>query len=163
MTSDPRIRAVADPSVTRLFDLVVDLKPPLDFGKIRQGRRIFFEAAGGSFFGERLRGKIISGGDWALFDANGDLSLDVRLTLCTDDDAFINMGYRGLWITPPELRSEIRNPNLRHRIDPQRYYFRTTPFFEVATPNYDWLNDIVCVGTGYAIKGGVAYRIFQID
>ena len=43
-------------------------------------------------------------------------------------------------------------------MDPARYYFRTNPLFEIGAKQYAWLNDIVCVGTGYLVQGGVGYR-----
>jgi len=27
---------------------------------------------------------------------------------------------------------------------------------------YAWLNDIVCVGIGYLVEGGIAYKIFKL-
>src|SRR5207244_1759752 len=81
------------------------------------GRRILFGAAGGTFEGPRLRGEVMpGGGDWALFRADGAMSLDVRLTLRTHDDALVHMTYGGRWITPPELRAEMADPAQRCRL-----------------------------------------------
>lgn len=163
MTADPRIRQVGAIETEPLFDMAVDLDTPFDFGGTRQGRRILFQATGGTFSGERLRGTVLpGGGDWALFDAKGDLSLDVRLTLRTSDDALVNMTYRGLWITPPERRDEMVDAERRHHMDPSAYYFRTTPRFETGSRDYVWLNEVVSVASGYAIEGGVAYRVYRV-
>jgi len=130
MSADPRIKPVAAITTAPLFDIVVDLNPKLNIGDGPLGRRILFGAAGGTFEGLRLRGEVVpGGGDWALFRADGAMSLDVRLTLRTHDGALVHMTYGGRWITPPELRVEMADPAKRYQVDPSRYYFRTNPLF----------------------------------
>jgi hypothetical protein len=163
MALDPRVKPVGEITTAHLFDLVFDLNPRLNIGDGGFGRRILFGAAGGSFEGERLRGEVLpGGGDWALFRADGAMTLDVRVTLRTHDDALVHMTYGGRWITPPELRADMADPIKRHQVDPARYYFRTNPLFETGAKQYAWLNDIVCVGSGYLIDGGIAYKVFQV-
>lgn len=167
MTRDLPATNVADSlepvATTHLFDMVVDLQPRLDIGRGPFGRRVLFGSAGGSFTGPRLRGEVLAGGgDWALLRPDGGLILDVRLTLRTDDGAVVHMTYGGRWVVPPEVRAELADPDRRHRVDPARYYFRTNPLFETGAERYAWLNDIVCVGSGYLVEGGVAYRVAQV-
>ncbi|MEU4742691.1 DUF3237 domain-containing protein [Actinosynnema sp. NPDC023658] len=146
-----------------LFDLVVDLHPRLDIGDGPFGRRILFGASGGSFEGPELRGGLeAGGGDWALFRPDGAMALDVRLTLRTHDDALIHMTYGGRWVVPPALRADLAHPVKRHQVDPTRYYFRTTPLFETGAERYAWLNDIVCVGSGYVVEAGIAYKVWRV-
>ena len=84
-----------------LADHRIDLNPKLTIGDGPLGRRILFGAAGGTFEGPRLRDEVVpGGGDWALFRADGAMSLDVRLTLRTHDDALVHMTYGGRRITP---------------------------------------------------------------
>ena len=161
--TDPRTKAVAEIKAVHLFDIVIDLKPGLNIGDGPFGRRVLFGSAGGSFEGPKLRGDVLEGGgDWALFRPDGTMALDVRLTLRTDDDALVHMSYGGRRVTPPELRAEISDPVRRYQVDPSRYYFRTNPLFETGSPSYAWLNDIVCVVSGYLVEGGVAYKVSQI-
>lgn len=163
MTADPRFKALGEIRTEHLFDLVVDLNPRLDIGGGPLGRRVLFGSAGGSFDGPRLRGEVLAGGgDWALFRPDGGMALDVRLTLRTHDDALIQLTYGGRWIIPPELRGDLADPGKRAGIDPARYYFRTNPLFETGATDYAWLNDIVCVGSGYLVEGGIAYQVSQV-
>jgi hypothetical protein len=160
---DPRVRALDEVQTTLLFDIVIDLQPGLDFGRGPLGRRVLFGAAGGRFDGPELRGEVLSGGgDWTLFRPDGTMALDVRLGLRTHDGALVCMTYGGRWTTPPELRSAMADATRRHTIDPQRYCFRTNPLFETGDTRYAWLNDIVCVGKGYFVEGGIAYRVCQV-
>ncbi|MEV5572586.1 DUF3237 domain-containing protein [Spirillospora sp. NPDC052269] len=147
-----------------LFDIVVDLEPRRDFGEAGPiGRRVLFGSAGGAFEGPMLRGEVLpGGGDWALFRPDGTMLLDVRLTLRTDDGALLHMTYGGRYTTPPELRAAMADTVGRHLVDPSRYYFRTNPLFETGAERYAWLNDVVCVGSGYLIEGGIAYRVSQV-
>jgi hypothetical protein len=163
MTTDARVKSIGEIRTAHLFDLVVDLNPRLDLGGGPLGRRILFGASGGSFDGSRLRGEVLAGGgDWALFRPDGAMTLDVRLTLRTHDGALVHMTYGGRWITPPELRADLADPVRRHEVDPARYYFRTNPLFETGADRYAWLNDIVCVGSGYLVEGGIAYKVAEV-
>ncbi|MFE3518279.1 DUF3237 domain-containing protein [Streptomyces sp. NPDC059166] len=163
MAADLRTKAVDEIRMTHLFDMVADLDPRLDFGAGPLGRRVLFGAAGGTFDGPRLRGTVVpGGGDWALFRPDGVMALDVRLTLRTDDGELLYMTYGGRWVIPPELKADMTDPVKRHRIGPAHYYFRTNPLFETGSERYAWLNDIVCVGSGYLVDGGIAYSISQV-
>ena len=163
MTLDQRFKIVNEIATAHLFDMLVDLNPKLDFGQGPSGQRVLFGSAGGHFEGPTLRGEVLpGGGDWTLFRPNGVMALDVRLTLRTHDDALVHMTYGGRWVTPPELRREMADPVKRYQIDHARYYFRTNPLFETGAERYAWLNDIVCVGSGYLIPGGIAYRVSRV-
>ncbi|MEU4342197.1 DUF3237 domain-containing protein [Nocardia sp. NPDC023852] len=161
MTTDARIKTVETIRTAALFDIVVDLSPQLNFGdRGPLGRRVLFGAAGGSFEGPRLRGDVVAGGgDWALFRPDGTMMLDVRVTLRTDDDELVHMTYQGRCVIPPQIQSRMADPTTRHQIDPAQYYFRTNPLFETGSTRYAWLNDVVAIGTGYMVDGGVAYHV----
>lgn len=162
-TTDSRLRRVAEVRTAHLLDIAVDLSPRVDFGRGPLGQRVLFGSAGGCFVGAKLRGEVLpGGGDWALFRPDGSMMLDVRLTLRTHDDVLVHMTYGGRWIIPPELRPDLADPLRRHQIDPARYYFRTNPLFETGHERYAWLNDIVCIGSGYMIEGGIAYAVFEV-
>jgi hypothetical protein len=163
MAFDARVKAVGDIRTATLFEMIVDLDPRLDFGAGPLGQRVLFGSAGGKFEGSKLRGEVLrGGGDWTLFRPNGVMTLDVRLTLKTADGALVYMTYGGRWVTPAELRVEMADSATRYKIDPSRYYFRTNPLFETGASHYAWLNDIVCIGYGYLVEGGIAYKVFQV-
>ena len=163
MASDPRIKLLPEIKTDHLFDIVINLAPKLDFGAGPLGRRILFGSAGGTFSGPQLRGEVMpGGGDWTLFRPDGTMTLDVRLTLQTHDDALIYMTYGGRWTTPIALRQQMADVTVRHQIDPALYYFRTNPVFETGAKQYAWLNDVVCVGQGYLVEGGIAYQVARV-
>ncbi|GAA1027747.1 MULTISPECIES: DUF3237 domain-containing protein [Amycolatopsis] len=140
MNLDARVRDVGEIATRYLFDLVVDLSPRVEFGD----GRVFFASAGGTFHGPRLHGEVLpGGGDWAVFRPDGTMTLDVRLALRTHDGALLHLTYRG-------------------RRTSSGTYFRTNPLFETGAEQYAWLNDVVGVGSGYLVDGGVAYRIAEV-
>mgnify|MGYP002629670381 CR=1 FL=1 len=123
-----------------LMELALDVSSQLDTGHTR-----IAPVTGGTFGGPRLRGTVHNGGaDW-ITQVAGHSSLDVRITLETDDGALIYMTYKGVI-----ARGDSGT------------YWRVTPVFNTASEKYDWLNHIVCVGKNKQIEGKVAYDIFQI-
>ena len=68
-----------------------------EIGSTRHGKLSIFPVTGGSFDGERLRGKVLAGGgDWVTAQPDGTFELDLRVTLETDDGALIHMTFTGV-------------------------------------------------------------------
>ncbi len=79
------------------FTIFGSLKPPVEVGAGPFGTRRFFEVTGGKVEGERLKGKVLTGGgDWLLVGSDGFGRLDVRAQMITDDGASIYAYYTGL-------------------------------------------------------------------
>jgi hypothetical protein len=61
------------------------------------GTRVTFPITGGSFEGDKLRGKVLPGGDdWTVKRSDGVVELDLRITLEADDGALIHMTFKGI-------------------------------------------------------------------
>jgi hypothetical protein len=115
-----------------------------DIGSTPQGTLTIFPVTGGSFEGDRLRGKVLAGGgDWVTADGNGTFALDLRVTLETDDGALIHMTFTG-----------VR--------DDANHYFRTVPRFETTAPKYAFLNRLLAVGIGEIRPDGPVHLIEEI-
>ena len=114
---------------------------------MRRGKRITFPIIGGTFEGDRLRGKVLSGGDdRGIVRSDGVIELDLRVTLQTDDGALVHMTFDGL----------------RDDAAPEGPYFRTLPRFETADPNYAFLNRLLAVGVGEIRSDGPVHLIEEI-
>jgi hypothetical protein len=130
-----------------LFTLRLTTGPTQDIGATPHGARVTFPITGGTFEGERLRGKVLPGGDdWALKRADGVTELDLRVTLETDDGALVHMTFEG-----------IRDDGA-----PGAPYFRTLPRFEAAGEKYAFLNKLLAVGSGVIGPGGPVHVIEEI-
>jgi hypothetical protein len=118
-----------------------------EIGSVPHGTRVTFPITGGSFEGERLRGKVLpGGGDWVIKRADGALELDLRITLEVDDGALVHMTFEG-----------IRDDGA-----PGAPYFRTLPRFETADARYSFLNRLLAVGTGEISADGPVHMIEEI-
>lgn len=143
-----------------LFVMRLDVRKLLIIGATPGGYRRIGIVPGGSFNGERLSGEVLEGGsDWQSVRSDGATTLDVRLTLKTNDDALVCMTYRGLRHGPPEIMERIENGEV---VDPTRYYFRINPLFETSAAKYDWINRIVAIGIGHRRVDGPIYSIFEV-
>ena len=143
-----------------LFIFQIEVKPPSIVGATPGHDRRIGEIAGGRFEGERLSGKILSGGsDWQSLRADGATSLNVRLVMETHDGALIAMTYLGVRHGPKEVLDRIARGE---SVNPSEYYMRATPYYETASPNYGWLNRVVSVAYGHRVAGGAIYQVFEI-
>jgi hypothetical protein len=127
-----------------LMVLRLETSATQDIGSTPQGALTIFPVTGGSFEGERLRGKVLAGGgDWVTAHSNGTLTVDLRVTLETDDKGLIHMMFTG-----------VR--------DDANHYFRTVPRFETAAPKYAFLNRLLAVGIGEIRPEGPVHIIEEI-
>jgi len=118
------------------------------------------EITGGTFEGERLRGKILSGGgDWQTVRRDGSWVLDVRFVMETDDGHLIGMTYKGIRHGPQAVLDRISKGE---SVSPADYYFRVAPFLETASDKYGWLNNVVAVATGHGLASGPIYQVFEV-
>jgi hypothetical protein len=127
--------------------LRLDTAPTQAIGPGPLGTRVTFPIVGGSFEGDRLRGKVLPGGDdWTVKRLDGVIELDLRVTLETDDGALIHMTFEG-----------IRDDGA-----PGAPYFRTLPRFETAAAKYSFLNRLLAVGTGEIRPDGPVHVIEEL-
>ena len=130
-----------------LMTLRLNTAPTQNLGEGPRGTRLIFPITGGTFEGERMRGKVLPGGDdWAIRRSDGVLELDLRVTLETHDGALVYMTFEGL----------------RDDGAPGAPYFRTSSRFETAHPSYAFLNRLLVVGRGEIREGAPVHVIEEI-
>ena len=144
-----------------LFTIRITLHAPYELGATPFGQRRVIPVSGGEFEGARLRGVVLphAGSDWLLERGDGAFQQDARFALQTDDGAVILMTYRGVRHASPEVSARLARGEA---VDPSEYYLRTAPFFETAAARYAWINQILAVGVGRRVPGGVAYDVFEV-
>ena len=130
-----------------LMSLRLSTGPTQDIGAGPHGSRITVPITGGSFEGDRLRGKVLpSGDDWTVKRSDGVTELELRITLETDDGALIHMTFEGI----------------RDEGAPGGPYLRTVPRFETAEARYSFLNRLLAVGRGEMRADGPVHVIEEI-
>jgi len=144
-----------------IFTIKLSVPSIIDLGQTPMGGRKIAQVSGGEFKGDRIKGTAVQapGGDWLLMRPDQVLTLDVRLTLLTDDGEYIYMSYRGLRHGPKEVMDKL---NKGEAVDPALYYFRMTPIFETSSTKYAWLNRIIGVGTGRRERTGPIYDVYEV-
>jgi hypothetical protein len=137
------------------------LKPSQPVGRGPYGTRQIAEVTGGRFEGPRLKGEVLTcGGDWILIDDSGIGHLDVRATFKTHDDAYIYAQYTGVLEFNDKVTAAFTAGT---GTDYGDTYFMTQPRFETGDERYAWMNQLVTVGEGRLIPGGVEYRLYACE
>jgi len=140
--------------------LTAVLDTPHKLGATPAGERKVVPVLGGRIEGERLRGRVLTGGsDWAVTNAAGILELDVRLVIETHDGALINCQYRGVRHGPEDVMARLA---AGENVDYREMYFRIAPRFDTADPRYAWLNGMLTVGIGERLAKGPRYHVHEI-
>jgi len=141
------------------FTISALLKQPLPIGPGPIGTRMYYEIIGGDLRGDRLRGKLLGGGEWALIGPDGFLRVDVRAQVETEDGALLYLQYVGLLGMNDAVQNAVATGTATGFGD---QYFFTNPRFETGDPRYAWLNTTFFVGEGHMIEGlGVEYRVWR--
>jgi len=135
------------------------LKQPVDVGAGPFGTRQIFEVTGGEFHGERLNGRLLTGGgDWLLIDQRGVGHLDVRGTFETDDGAAVYVQYYGVLVLNEKVGTALATGG---ETDFGDTHFMVQPRFETGDERYAWLNDVVAVAEGRVAPSAVEYCVFE--
>jgi hypothetical protein len=151
---------MADLVTEFLFEVSVTMEPPQVVGPTPNGDRRVRLITGGHFAGPKLQGEVLpGGGDWLLLRPDGARTLDVRLTLRTDEGHLIYVVSRGILNISPENYQQLAGGG---EVDPGQYYFRTTPLFETAAEKLDWLNRVVAVSRGRMTAKTVVQTVYAI-
>lgn len=139
--------------------LDVDFAGTVPIGAVPGGRRGIAPVRGGRFAGERLSGSVRPGADWFIARANGDLAIDVRLTLDTDDGATLYLAYAGTMRGRGDAMARFRKGEALAAED---YALQIVARFEGGGEKYGWLTDALVVGIGAHTAGGPVYTLFEV-
>lgn len=98
----------------------------------------------GDLEGERLAASVhgMASGDWAILDARGVVTLDVRLVLKTDDGALIFAAYRGRAVVGGAVFA--------------------APTYDTGDRRYLWLNTVQAVAKGTLDGDELTYQTFEV-
>ena len=145
-----------------LLEFSTGFKDPVSVGGGPLGERIIADLTGGSFEGPKLKGKVrASGADWALVSPEGNLRLDVRVVLETDDGAVIYMPYRGRMVINEAIGKILTEGE--GATDYGDNYWVTQVQFETGDERYAWLNNVMAVGEGKLAPNVASYRVFAVQ
>lgn len=152
--------ASSEPQLEWIGTFDAQLGEPITVGETAHGTRMIVEVVGGTLVGPNLRATLLPpSADWLLVRRDDVGELDVRVTLQTEDGALLYMTYRGYLTRVFEL---LPRWAAGEAIPRDEHYFVATPYFETGAEQYDWLQQMVTVGIGSLVSGGVSYEIYAI-
>lgn len=148
-----------EPQWELLCEVSLETALPQAIGETPHGNRQIVPVTGGVFAGPHLQGKVLAGGDWILARPDGVRELDARMTWQTEDGALLYVTYRG-------YRARVSEGLPRwlagEHSAPEAYYHLITLHFETSAAEYAWLEQIIVIGRGSLMQGGVGYHVFAV-
>lgn len=146
--------------LVHLFTMKARVDAPIEVGKVVAGTRRIYNAVGGEFEGERLRGKVLPGGGEWFLQGDGSLGqVDVRLLLETDTGVPVYMRYSGLMDFNDKVLAALSEGRPSEFGD---NHFLTHVRFETGDPSLDWLSNTIAVGEGRVHPDCVEYAIYEV-
>lgn len=123
-----------------IFNILIDVDKPIVVGQDEiVGRRQLIPIHSGKVTGNDFNGKVLPGGvDSQIIRPDGKCELSARYAIVLDDGATIYIENNGIRTVPQEYVEAVKKGEF---VDPNVYYFRTIPTFEVYDPKYKWLTE----------------------
>jgi hypothetical protein len=145
---------------TFLFQLEMRITGVEVIGITPRGPRVISYVKG-EFEGPELKGTVDNGADYILLRP-GDMvaELDARLTLRSERDEFIYVGYTGFTDIPEEAREGAAAGIL----PPGKFKPRVAVRIETSAPRLAKWNRIQAIGIGQAdtVAGTVSYKVYGL-
>jgi len=127
--------------------LTAQLGDQIVVGDGPKGSRVVIDVPSVSLVGDKINASLAThdAADWLTLSEDGQLgALDVRMTLKTDDDAFIYVEYQG-------------------RANMQSGVIAAAPTFQTSHEKYLWLNRIQAVAAGQLDSDGkLVYSLYEV-
>ena len=127
--------------------LTAQLGDQIVVGDGPKGSRVVIDVPSVSLVGDKINASLATqdAADWLTLSEDGKLgALDVRMTLKTDDDAFIYVEYQG-------------------RANMELGLIATAPTFQTSQTKYLWLNRIQAVAAGQlGSDGKLVYQLYEV-
>ena len=148
-------------STEYLMTLYVPLDPVQE---VDSSLAVYNLRPGGWVKGPRIDGTLLApGADWLRIMPDGNLRVDVRVTVKTDDGALLYVTYGGVISQSKESAERLAKGEVLTSKD---LYFITAPTLQTSSKKYAWLNHVQCVGKVVEVKDGensfVKYDIFVV-
>ena len=138
----------------------IEVDAPITIGETAEGLRRVIPILGGRIHGSRLNGEILSAGaDYQLIRADGFTTLDARYVARLDNGALLYIVNMGVRTGAPEVMARITRGE---PVDPAEVYFRTSPRFETASPDHEWLTRSLFVASGARYPDRVELEIYEV-
>lgn len=151
------------PELKKSFTVKIAAEPPVLVGQDEvYGRRQLIVCPSGTVEGD-ITGTVLPGAvDSQVIRPDGTCELSARYGLRLDDGSGVYIQNDGIRTVPPEYVEKVKAGEF---VDPDLYYFCTTPHFEVFDRKLDWMTKkvFVCSATRYADRVEIDYYTVEQD
>jgi hypothetical protein len=146
----------------KVFEIRIQVGQPIVVGQDEVvGRRQLIPILSGTVEGPGLRGEVLPGGvDSQIIRPDGRCELSARYALRLDDGAGIYVENKGIRTVPAPYVADVKAGRF---VDPNVYYFRTTPTFETYSEKYSWLMNAIFVCKAMRYPEAVVIEFYRID
>ena len=144
-----------------VFSIEIEVAAPILIGQDNiVGRRQLIPIISGELKGENIRGVVLPGGvDSQVIRPNGICELSARYGIKFDDGETIYIENNGIRTVPEEYIEKVKNGDF---INPDLYYFKTTPKFEVYSSKYKWLTTSLFVCSAKRLPSKVLLIFYKL-
>lgn len=161
MATAPSQGAASAPMLTYAFSMRIELLAPIEQGEIDGARQRFIPITGGTITGPKLTGTVLpGGGDWQAIHPGGLAVVHARYTLKAADGTVIGIDNQGVRVASAEVTEQLAKGA---DVDPNAYYFRTTPVFSVQDGPHAWLRRATFVARGIRRPDHVMIDVYQVE
>jgi hypothetical protein len=159
--NEPSGPSAPEPGLTYVFSVRAELLAPVEQGTVDGRRMRFIPITGGSVYGPRLQGAVLSGGgDWQTISADGLTDVNARYALKANDGTVIDIVNAGVRTAPKDIIDRLSRGE---DVDPSLYYFRTSPRFTVAAGPHEWLRRSMFVARGIRKPDHVVIDFYIVE
>ena len=148
------------PTLEHVLDLEIEVEEPIEIGETGNGQRRIIPIVDGTVSG-RVEGTIIpAGADYQLFRVDRPTELVAKYAFETDDGSRVYVENRGIRAASPETKERLRDGE---PVDSEEVYFQSTPRFETADPDLEWLTERIFVAAGIRRPKGVKLAVYAVE
>lgn len=148
------------PALEHVFTIRAEIDPPRSAGPGVNGERKHIRITGGIVDGPRLSGRLVPGGsDWLWQRPDGVAEIQAHYTLEANDGTLIYVRNFGLRVADDATRAKLAKGET---VDPEAFYFRSSPVFDAPDGKHQWLRERVFVCRLTPRAGGVTVEVFCV-
>lgn len=148
------------PTLEHVMDLEIEVEAPIEIGETGDGQRRIIPIVDGTVSG-RVEGHVIpAGADYQLFRVDRPTELVAKYAFETDDGSRVYVENRGIRAASPETKERLRDGE---PVDSEEVYFQSTPRFETADPDLEWLTERIFVAAGIRRPKGVKLAVYAVE
>jgi hypothetical protein len=143
-----------------VFTITAQIAEVISAGETGYGVRRIIPIIGGDVRGEKVNGKVLSGGaDFQIIRPNELIDLEAKYAFETDDGAVVYVENKGIRFGPVELLQKLKRGE---PVDRSLIYFRTVPRFETGAGKYRWLMESLFVASAARHPDRVVVDVHQV-